>query len=138
VNLTLETYNAFCAGLPHTCHVVQWGGAHVWKVDTKVFAVAGWSDSADQLAVSFKVTPLSFRLMKDQPGLRPAPYLAARSMTWVQRTGPETLDDAELLAYLAQSHRLVAQGLPKRRQIELGLTVTAARKTTNNPVGSVR
>ncbi len=124
--LTLDAYNAFCATLPHTNHVVQWGGAHVWKVDTKVFAVAGWSNDANQLAVTFKVSPLSYQLLTDQPGVRPAPYLASRGMTWVQRTGPETLDDAALLDYIAQSHRLVATGLPKLRQIELGLMATPA------------
>ncbi|RUU07854.1 MmcQ/YjbR family DNA-binding protein, partial [Mesorhizobium sp. M6A.T.Ca.TU.002.02.2.1] len=28
--MTLDDYNSFCASLPSTTHVVQWGGAHVW------------------------------------------------------------------------------------------------------------
>jgi hypothetical protein len=30
--MNLDDYNRFCQALPHTAHVVQWGGAHVWKV----------------------------------------------------------------------------------------------------------
>ena len=43
--MTREEYDAFCAGLPHVAHVVQWGDASVWKVGGKVFAIGGWSDS---------------------------------------------------------------------------------------------
>lgn len=118
--MTLDDYNAFCASLDHTSHVVQWGGAHVWKVAGKVFAVAGWSDD-EHLAVTFKVTPLAFDILKEQPGLRPAPYLASRGMSWIQRVGEEAMDDAALRDYLRESHRLVALGLPKKTLRELGL-----------------
>lgn len=36
-----DEYNTFCAMLPATSHVVQWGGSDVWKVGGKVFAIAG-------------------------------------------------------------------------------------------------
>lgn len=123
--MTLDDYNAYCSALPHTHHVVQWGGAHVWKVagkttTGKVFAVAGWSTS-ENLAVTFKVSPTSFELLKEQAGLRPAPYLASRGMTWIQWTGPATLDEAGLKDYLRESHRLASLNLPKKLQRELGL-----------------
>jgi predicted DNA-binding protein (MmcQ/YjbR family) len=122
--MTLDDYNSFCAALPHTTHVVQWGGAHVWKVAGKVFAIAGWSapgSDREAPAVTFKCTPLAFEILSEQPGLRPAPYLASRGMTWIQRQTPETMDDAALRDYLTESHRLVAQGLPKKRRRELGM-----------------
>jgi hypothetical protein len=31
-SMTLDEYNSFCGSLPFATHVVQWGGAHVWKV----------------------------------------------------------------------------------------------------------
>ena len=40
--MTYEEFNLFCRSLPATSHVVQWGGAHVWKVGGKVFAIGGW------------------------------------------------------------------------------------------------
>jgi predicted DNA-binding protein (MmcQ/YjbR family) len=120
--MNLSIYNRFCKSLPHSWHVVQWGGAHVWKVGGpkgKVFAI-GWPEESGML-VTFKVTPLAYDILKDQSGLRPAPYLASRGMTWIQRTSPESMDDAALKDYLRESHRLCAAALPKAKQRELGL-----------------
>jgi len=118
--MLLDEYNAFCAGLPRTAHVVQWGGAHVWKVGGKVFAIAGWH-SGDELAVTFKVSALAYDILKEQPGLRPAPYLASRGMAWIQRVTAAAMDDAALKDYLAESHRIVAAGLTRKLRRELGL-----------------
>lgn len=118
--MTLDEYNDFCAGLTATTHVVQWGESHVWKVGGKVFAIAGWREG-EAFAVTFKVTPLSFDIMKDQPGLRPAPYLASRGMSWIQHYDEPGLDDAGLKTYIQESHRLVADGLSRKKRTELGL-----------------
>ncbi|WP_157018854.1 MmcQ/YjbR family DNA-binding protein [Mesorhizobium xinjiangense] len=118
--MTLDEYNAFCAALPHASHVVQWGGAHVWKVSGKVFAIGGWNDGAD-LFVTFKCSDLGFEILKEQPGLRPAPYLASRGMKWIQRMTGESMDDAALRDYLRESHRLASLNLTKAKQKELGL-----------------
>lgn len=117
--MTLERYNAFCAGLPHTTKVVQWGGAHVWKVAGKVFAVA-WPEAKNVLLVTFKATDMSYELLKDRPGMRPAPYFASRGMKWLQRTSGATLKDKAFEKYLAESHRLATLNLAKKRQKELG------------------
>ncbi len=100
-----------------TTHVVQWGGAHVWKVGGKVFAIGGWADEVP--AFTFKVTEIAFELLKDHPGLRPAPYMAARGMKWIQHYAGPGLSDDDLTAYLEQSHRLVARGLTQKKQKEL-------------------
>lgn len=118
--MTLDEYNAICRSLPHATRVVQWGGAHVWKVGGKVFAIC-WDEDDEGLHVTFKVTPLSYDVLKELPGCRPAPYLAARGLKWIQRTGAESLDDGALRDYIAASHRLVAAGLPKRMRLALGL-----------------
>ena len=118
--MTLDEYNAFCAALPAATHVIQWGGAHVWKVGGKVFAVAGWHDGAE-LAVTFKVSEMAYEMLKDEPGCRPAAYLASRGMTWIQRVAPAALDDAALQDYLRESHRLVATKLTRKARAEFGL-----------------
>lgn len=118
--MTLDDYNAFCASLPHTTHVVQWGGADVWKIGGKVFALARLADG-DALHATFKVSAMSYEILKDRPGCRPAPYLASRGMKWIQRTGDETLDDDAFRDYLAASYRLVAAGLTRKARRELGL-----------------
>jgi predicted DNA-binding protein (MmcQ/YjbR family) len=117
--LTYDEYNAFCGALPATTYVNQWGGAHVWKVGGKVFAIGGWADG--EPAYTFKVSDISFEILRDQPGLRPAPYLASRGMKWIQHHASPGLADAELKDYLRESHRIVALGLSKKKQRELGL-----------------
>ncbi|MGE0586542.1 MAG: MmcQ/YjbR family DNA-binding protein [Flavobacteriaceae bacterium] len=118
--MDIGDFNGFCASLPATTHVVQWRGAHVWKIGGKVFAIA--HDAADgQCAVTFKTSVMSYEILKDQPGCRPAPYLASRGMKWIQRTGAQSMDDAALCDYLRQSHALVAAGLSKKARGTLGL-----------------
>jgi predicted DNA-binding protein (MmcQ/YjbR family) len=119
--MTIDEYNTFCGLLRHTSHVVQWGGAHVWKVASKVFSFGGWNAGDEELAITFKCSPASYDMLKGLPGLRPAPYLASRGMTWIQRTSATNMDDDALRDYLRESHRLAALGLPKRQQRELGL-----------------
>ncbi|MEL6437094.1 MAG: MmcQ/YjbR family DNA-binding protein [Pseudomonadota bacterium] len=118
--MTRDGYNAICAALPATSHVVQWGGADVWKVGGKVFAIGGWSDGDDPY-VTFKVTPLAFDILKEQRGCRPAPYLASRGMKWIQRTDDAAMSDDDLSDYIRLSHDLVAKGLTKKKRAELGL-----------------
>ncbi|MFY7962864.1 MAG: MmcQ/YjbR family DNA-binding protein [Elsteraceae bacterium] len=117
--MTKDEFNAFCRSLPATSHVVQWGGAEVWKVGGKLFAVGRWDGESP--AITFKPTDLSYEILSAQPGLRPAPYLASRGLKWIQNYAPEGLSDADLRLYLRRSHEIVAAGLPKKRRRELGL-----------------
>lgn len=117
--MTHEQYNAFCRTLPATTYVVQWGGSHVWKVGGKVFAIA--SGQPSKPSFTFKVSELAYEILKDQPGLRPAPYLASRGMKWIQHFAKPGLSNAALRDYIRQSHVIVSQGLSKKRRIELGL-----------------
>lgn len=116
--MTKDGYNAFCASLPATSHVVQWRGAHVWKVGGKVFAIARFDDEP---SFTFKVSEVAYAMLKERPGLRPAPYLASRGMTWIQHFAKPGLPDKDLKDYLRQSHRIVSLGLPKKMKEALGL-----------------
>jgi len=118
--VTYQEYNKFCESLPATTYVVQWGGSHVWKVGGKMFAVGGWNDK-DVTGITFKVSEIAFEMLKDQPGLRPAPYLASRGMKWIQHYDAPGLSDKDLKEYIAESHRIVSLGLTKKLQKELGL-----------------
>ena len=93
---------------------------HSDRVDRgKVFAIGGWQDH--EPSFTFKVTDISYEVLRAQPGLRPAPYLASRGMTWIQHFGRPGLSDDELEHYIRQSHLIVSQGLSRKKQIELGL-----------------
>lgn len=120
--MNYATFNRYCKSLPATTYVNQWGGAHVWKVGGKVFAIGGWTE-LDQLGITFKTTPLDFEILRGQPGLRGAPYLASRGMKWIQHYKKPGLSDKDLRYYLNQSYRLVVLGLPRKRRSELGLEI---------------
>ena len=117
--MTQEDYDTFCANLPHATHVVQWGDASVWKIGGKVFAIGGWSSGPD-FAVSFKCSEASFAILSELPGLRPAPYLASRGLSWMQRIDQRSLSDDDLRDYVRQSYALVLAGLPQKTQRALG------------------
>jgi predicted DNA-binding protein (MmcQ/YjbR family) len=117
--MNIRQFNAFCRRLKATTYVVQWGGSHVWKVGGKVFVIAGSEDG--EPSYSFKVSDLAFEILRDQPGLRPAPYLASRGLKWIQHFAKPGLNDGDLRSYISQSYAIVAQGLSRKRRIELGL-----------------
>ena len=117
--MNLASINALCAALPHATHIVQWSGSDVWKVGGKVFAIARDADNC--AAVSFKVTPISFDVLGQMPGLRPAPYMASRGMKWIQYYGAESFDADDLQHYLSESHRLVVEGLTRKVRADFSL-----------------
>ena len=118
--MTYDEFNDFCGSLRATSHVVQWGGAHVWKIGGKVFAIGGWGKD-DRPAYSFKTSQHNFYYLEEKPGYRPAPYLASRGFKWIQQFGAPDSEDDELKYYLEDSYRIVSLGLTKKKQKELGL-----------------
>jgi predicted DNA-binding protein (MmcQ/YjbR family) len=117
--MTRKDYDAFCGSLPHATHVVQWGDASVWKIGGKVFAIGGWSDDRE-FAVTFKCSETSFAILKELPGARPAPYLASRGLSWIQRFDASSLSDRDLKQYVRQSYAMIFAALPKKTQRALG------------------
>ena len=117
--MNYQEINTFCRGLLATTYVIQWRSSHVWKVGGKVFAIGGWAD--DREAYTFKVTEIAFEMLRDEPGLRPAPYLASRGLKWIQHYSDPGLSDGDLKEYVCQSHRIVARNLSMKMQKELGL-----------------
>ena len=73
------------------------------------------------MGVTFKVSEIGYEVWKEEPGCRPAPYLASRGMKWIQRVTDETMDDDGLRDAITESHRLVSLNLTKKLQKELGL-----------------
>ncbi|GAB3020631.1 MmcQ/YjbR family DNA-binding protein [Bowmanella dokdonensis] len=118
--MTYKEFNRFCGKFTASTYIVQWGGAHVWKVGGKVFAIGGW-EKIDNPAFTFKASDLNFNILKDEPGYRPAPYMASRGMKWIQRWGELEVKDDELKYYIKESYLLVCSGLSKQKQKELGL-----------------
>lgn len=118
--MTYDEFNKLCCSLPATSYIVQWGISHVWKVGGKVFAIGGWEKS-DKPAFTFKASEHNFEVLSDQPGFRPAPYMASRGMKWIQQYDAPDDKNEELEYYINESHRIVSLGLTKKKQKELGL-----------------
>ena len=117
--MTRDELNNFCAALPQTTHVVQWGNADVYKVGGKVFAVIGMGESGS--SVTFKTSDLAFEVLSDSPGLRPAPYMASRGLKWIQHYDKPGLSDESLRDHIRASYDMVIAGLTKKKCAELGL-----------------
>lgn len=117
--MTRDEFNAFCGALTATTHVVQWGNADVWKVGGKVFGICGWNDGDD--AFTFKASDIAFEVLQDQPGIRPAPYLASRGFKWLQVFGSPGVSDDALREHLVASYHMAAANLSKKKRAELGI-----------------
>jgi len=115
-----QAFEAHVAGLRATEIVRQWGDASVGKVGGRIFAILSDWDS-DRPAISFKCSDLSFQLLPELQGVRPAPYLARAK--WVQVQPGAALDEVEIAAYIEKAHRLVAARLTRRLRQDLGLEV---------------
>lgn len=73
------------------------------------------------IIVTKGVPIVAIELLREQPGFRPAPYLASRGMKWIQQYENSASTDEELKYYLKESHRIVSLGLTKKMQREFGL-----------------
>ncbi len=129
-------FDALCKALPATFLVVQWGNSHVWKVGdqaakgkNKVFAMStfwlgkdGGPDdpNSGQHGIVLKVAPMSFEMLTQEAGIAQAPYMAKGQ--WIRVVEENPLSDEDLAAYIREAHRIMAGGLTKKLQGELGLT----------------
>jgi len=112
--MKLADFDAFCAALPGSTRVVQWGNSHVHKVGAKVFAIG---NAEAELYVVFKASALSFEILLVQEVAVRAPYLPRGG--WVM-VADGAMADGDLREYLTQSYRLIAAKLPKRVRDGLG------------------
>ena len=115
-----DEFNKFCQSLPATSHVVQWHDSDAWKVGGKVIAICSSQDDSVP-GITFKTSKMDYEILREMSGLRPAPYLASRGMTWIQRYDYSELTDDELQRCIAESHRIVASGFSYGKRSELGL-----------------
>ena len=114
----LDRLRALAATLPAATQDVKWGADLCFSVGGKMFAVFLLREGR-AVTCSFKVDADRFLEITSVPGVVPAPYLARAK--WVQLTEPHGLMPDDLDALLRRSHALVAAGLTKTLQRQLGL-----------------
>ena len=117
--MTREDFDHFCSSLKATSHVIQWGGASVWKVGGKIFTICSRWEKDGNDHISFKASDLSYQILCEQDGISPAPYLARAK--WVSTGMDAPLNDEEIKTYIVEAHRIIAGKLTKKLQKELGL-----------------
>jgi predicted DNA-binding protein (MmcQ/YjbR family) len=117
--MTPKAFAAACLALPGATLSVQWGGAQVFKVGGKIFAIIGLNRGEGPPAYNFKASDMAFELLVEHGLARPAPYLYRAK--WVRLLTPDALPDDDLTAYLGQAHALVAARLTRAQKRALGL-----------------
>ncbi|RUT28338.1 MmcQ/YjbR family DNA-binding protein [Arsenicitalea aurantiaca] len=110
-------FEAFIATLPAARIVHQWRDDSVAKLGPRVFALldAGGGE------IWFKASEMSFALLSELDGVRPAPYFARAG--WVAVAPDAPIEEEALRAYLGEAHRLVASRLTRKLRSELGLAL---------------
>lgn len=112
---TVKAFTKLVMSLPATTMVEQWG-SRVAKVGGKVFALI----ATDGSSIAFKVTEMSFEGLTEIDGIGQAPYFAKGQ--WVSVDKGAALSDADLKAYVANAHRMIAAKLTRKLRAELGLS----------------
>ncbi|WP_374352322.1 MmcQ/YjbR family DNA-binding protein [Chitinimonas sp.] len=103
--------DAFCRALPGATSDIKWQTEKVFSIGGKMFCVMA-ENPAQSTRISIKVAANRFLELTDQPGIRPAPYLARHG--WIQLDAPDRVPSATLAAWLSDSYQLVRARLPKK------------------------
>lgn len=112
-----EAFHRAAMALPAATMVVQWGGARVYKVGGKIFALMGGGGPLG--GVSFKVSELAYEILVESGRAIPAPYLARAR--WVRLTDLSIQDEDEVRDWLRNAHALVSARLTRKVRAELGV-----------------
>lgn len=119
-----SAFDGICAALPGAGHVVQWGGASVWKVGPttdgersgKVFAIhSNWGESG---GIVLKPSEMAQEIWRGAPGVGPAPYLGRGG--WII-IAPGAMSDDELRDLIEASHAINAAKLTKAARAAIGM-----------------
>ena len=114
--MTPEAFHAAALALPGATFDIKWGADRVYSVGGKMFAHAG-PEGDTEPKYMFKASDLAFEMLTEQGVAKPAPYLGRAK--WVQLTGPDALGADDLIAYLKEAHRIVADKLPAGLRAQL-------------------
>jgi len=120
--MTRAEFDAHCGSMKGTTHVVQWGGASVWKIGGRIFAICSKWGAGDDPKISFKCSELTFAILTEQPGIVPAPYLARAG--WAQIETTDAMGDEDIRHYIETAYSIILSRLTKRVRRELGLDLT--------------
>jgi predicted DNA-binding protein (MmcQ/YjbR family) len=122
----LDWVRAFCLSLPHATEDVQWEHNLLFRIAGKMFCIANLDPGVSPTQICFKCTPEKFAELVEIEGIIPAPYMARNH--WVAMLDINALRQPEIKELIADSHQLILEKLPKKKQSGLGAKLSA--KTT--------
>lgn len=112
----IEDLRTYCLSLAGTTEDIKWEHDLCFSIRGKMYCVASLEAP---FTFSFKATPENFASLTQQPGIKPAPYLARYHWVLVEETSLHALPEWE--RYILESYHLVKQKLPKKVLKELEL-----------------
>jgi predicted DNA-binding protein (MmcQ/YjbR family) len=107
---------AYCSKLPNARAERKWGNTEVFMLEKKMFALFIMDERDRRIEMWCKVEDDVFLSYTDQPGIRPAPYLARAKWVAMEK---HAMTNAMARQVLNRAHQLVLAKLPKRVQAEL-------------------
>ncbi len=110
--MDIESLRQLALSLPDVSEDVKWKTDLCFSIFGKMFCVIVLDQPV--LKVSFKVNPVEFEELIEQPGISPAPYLARHH--WIIVTGAESLPDNLWEQHIRKSYDLV-RGRAKSRSL---------------------
>jgi predicted DNA-binding protein (MmcQ/YjbR family) len=129
----LDWVRAFCLSLPHATEDVQWEHNLLFRIAGKMFCIANLEPAVSPTKICFKCTPEKFAELVEVEGIIPAPYMARNH--WVAMIEIDALRQPEIKDLIQDSHRMILEKLPKKKQSELSArpsTKTATAKTRHS------
>ena len=115
--MTIEELDRICSLLKGITKDIKWEDHLCFNIGGKIFLIT----SPDQVPpnASFKVTEEDFSILTEREGIGQARYFAKRQ--WVAVDNLDRLNPEEWEHYARKSYDLVASGLTKKLQKELGI-----------------
>ena len=115
--MNIEEIRAYVLEKAGTSEGLKWGEHLCLMVKEKIFMVLSLDEHP--VSASIKVNEANFDELTEQEGIMQAPYFAKRQ--WVKIGDIALLSNKEWQKRIDEAYILVAQKLPKKTQLELGL-----------------
>jgi len=112
--MTNDSIREHCLSLPHTTETVQWGDHLLLKVGGKMFAII----ELDGHSCAFKCTPEVYAELVEMEDIVPSSHNMWKYQ-WVTTETLTALPERRFRELLAESYRIVRDGLPRKARAAL-------------------
>ena len=116
--MTLDDVKHFCSSLPYVEEIVKPHPKNYLSYTLLGKKLAYFKTSEPEMwRFSFRVSPERFLELTDQPGIKPAKYMAR--FHWVTVVNIESMNEAYLQELILWSYQKALRSLPKKIQAQV-------------------